>query len=51
MKRRSRSSTGPRLIPSVFVQPGIEWIANPSGGDPATLDEAVAGYLEINIQF
>jgi porin len=40
-----------QLLPSVFVQPGIEWIANPSGGDPATLDDAVAGYLEINIQF
>jgi hypothetical protein len=35
----------------VFVQPGIEWIANPSGGAPATLDDAVTGYFEINIQF
>ena len=40
-----------QLTPSVFVQPGIEWIANPSGGAPATLDDAVAGYFEINIQF
>ena len=40
-----------QLTPAFSIQPGIEWIATPSGGDPSALDDAVTGYLIINIQF
>ena len=40
-----------QLAPAFSIQPGIEWITTPSGGDPAPLDDAVVGYLIVNVQF
>lgn len=40
-----------QLTPALWVQPGFQWIGNPGGGNPAQLDDAVQGYLMVNIQF
>ena len=40
-----------QVSPHLLIQPGIEWIRSPGGGDPAALGDAVVPYLVINIQF
>ena len=40
-----------QLTPHLLVQPGIEWIRSPGGGDPASLGDALVPYLVINVQF
>ena len=34
-----------------YAQPGLMWIANPGGGDPAPLDDVVLPYLLIGVEF
>jgi len=34
-----------------YLQPGVEWIINPGGGDPAPLDDALLPYLLVGVNF
>lgn len=34
-----------------YVQPGVMWIVDPGGGDPAPLDDAVLAYLLVGVDF
>ena len=40
-----------QLTPAMMIQPGIEWVIDPGGGDPTQLDDALSGYLAVMIQF
>ncbi|MCH2135001.1 MAG: carbohydrate porin [Phycisphaerales bacterium] len=40
-----------QLTPCLYVQPGIEWIGHPGGGDEAPLDNAVVGYSVVGVEF
>ncbi|MCH2132885.1 MAG: carbohydrate porin [Phycisphaerales bacterium] len=40
-----------QLTPWFAVQPGIQWLPTPGGGDPAQLDDAVTGYLMVEVVF
>lgn len=39
------------VAPWLYVQPGIGWLGSPGGGDSAPLDNALVGYLMVNVQF
>lgn len=39
-----------QLLPWFYLQPGVQWIGNPGGGNPAPLDDAVQAYLLVNIE-
>ncbi len=39
-----------QLLPWLYVQPGLEWIGTPGGGDPAPLSDALIGYLLVNVE-
>ena len=39
-----------QLLPWLYVQPGIQWIGNPGGGDPAPLEDAVQPYVLVNVE-
>jgi porin len=34
-----------------YVQPGVMWIVDPGGGNPAPLDDALLGYLLVGVAF
>lgn len=40
-----------QLTPWLSVQPGIQFLGTPSGGDPSQLDDAVVGYTMIELIF
>lgn len=40
-----------QLTPWFAVQPGIEWLGTPGGGDPSQIEDTVMGYLMIEIIF
>ncbi|MEE2908066.1 MAG: carbohydrate porin [Planctomycetota bacterium] len=40
-----------QITPWCAVQPGIEWLGTPSGGDPSQIEDAVVGYLMVEIIF
>lgn len=39
-----------QLLPWLYVQPGVEWIGTPGGGDPAPLSDALLGYFLVNVE-
>ena len=39
-----------QLLPWLYVQPGIQWIGTPGGGDPAPLRDSVQAYLLISLE-
>ena len=40
-----------QLTPWFALQPGIEWLGTPGGGDPSQIEDSVMGYLMIEIVF
>lgn len=40
-----------QLLPWFYLQPGVEWIGTPGGGEPAPLRSAVQFYLLISLEF
>ena len=40
-----------QLTPALKIQPGFQWFGNVGGGDPVPLEDALAGYFIISIQF
>ena len=40
-----------QITPWCAVQPGIEWLGTPSGGDPSQIKDAVVGYLMVEVIF
>ena len=40
-----------QVTPALSIQPGLQWIRQPGGGNPAPIDDAFAGYLIITVDF
>tara|TARA_Y100000589_G_scaffold308929_1_gene325922 strand:- start:2424 stop:3977 length:1554 start_codon:yes stop_codon:yes gene_type:complete len=40
-----------QVTPWFSVQPGIEWLGTPSGGSPTQLEDAVMGYVMVEVVF
>ena len=40
-----------QVTPWLYVQPGLEWIGSPGGGDSAPLDDDLIGYLIVGMEF
>ena len=39
-----------QVLPWLYLQPGIQWIQTPGGGDPAPLDNAAQAYLLVSFE-
>ncbi|MDG1960354.1 MAG: carbohydrate porin [Candidatus Binatia bacterium] len=39
-----------QILPWLYIQPGLQWIATPGAGDPAPLDNAMQAYLLVAIE-